>query len=441
MSVRFRVTAVATLAVLIVLVVGGAILVHLQRDTLTSTVDESLIRMSHGLITDADAGAFTVLHPHGDEDIVAQIVASDGTVLGATSNLAGAARISHWTAPARGIRVGRVASVTRHPVAHRLLARRFTLSGRVVTLYVGAPLDDVRDNINYLTRSMLATVPVMVVILAALVWVLVGRTLRPVESIRAQVASMSGTDTDQRVPEPAGTDEVARLAKTMNALLGRIEEATTRQRRFVADASHELRTPLTRMRTELEVDAAHPERADAVATHGSVLEEVTALQQLVDDLLLLARSDEGARPGQQPVDLAAVVLEESRLTPTNGVRIDTTAVTPVTVTGDTEQLRRVVRNLLDNAARYARATVSIGLSENGAGATMSVTDDGPGIPVDQRERVFERFTRVDDARAAATGGAGLGLAIAREIVERHGGTIAVGPNGAAGARFDVHLPR
>ena len=442
MSVRARVTAVATLAVLIVLVLSGAILVHLQRETLTSNVDESLVRMSDGLIADAGAGELTLLHPHGDEDIVAQIVASDGTVLGATSNLAGASRISRWTAPATGTRVGRVPSLTGHPVAHRLLARRFTLNdGRVVTLYVGAPLDDVRDNINYLTRSMLAAVPIMVAILAALVWWLVGRTLRPVESIRAQVASMRGTDIDQRVPEPRGTDEVARLARTMNALLGRIEDATKRQRRFVADASHELRTPLTRMRTELEVDVAHPERADAAGTQRSVLEEVTSLQQLVDDLLLLARSDEGARPHQQSVDLTAVVLEEALTPRVKDVVVDTTAVSPATVTGDAEQLRRVVRNLLDNAVRFARARVSIALSTNASGVTMSVTDDGPGVPAEQRERVFERFTRLDDSRAAATGGAGLGLAIAREVVERHDGTISVVANGDVGARFDVRLPR
>ena len=442
MTVRARVTAVATLAVVIVLVLSGAILVHLQRATLTSNVDESLVRMSDGLIADARAGAVTPLHPHGDEDIVAQIVASDGAVLGGTSNLAGASRISRWAAPAKGTRVKRVASVTGHPVSHRLLVRRFTLpDGRVVTLYVGAPLDDVRDNINYLTRSMLAAVPVMAAILAALVWWLVGRTLRPVELIRARVASMSGTDIDQRVPEPRGTDEVARLAKTMNALLGRIEDATRRQRRFVADASHELRTPLTRMRTELEVDVAHPEQADAVRTQRSVLEEVTSLQQLVDDLLLLARSDEGAPPKQEQFDLSEVVLEETRVPRANGVAVDTSEVEPVTVAGDPEQIRRVVRNLLDNAERYARAEISITLSERANTVTVAVADDGPGIPPEQRERVFERFTRLDDSRATATGGTGLGLAIAREIVQRHGGTISVGANGDAGARFEVRLPR
>ncbi|MBA3653405.1 MAG: HAMP domain-containing protein [Actinobacteria bacterium] len=443
MTVRARVTAAATLAVIIVLVVSGAVLVHLQRQTLTSSLDESLVRMSDGLIADGYTGTQArILHPRGDEDIVGQFVAPNGEVLAATANLVGRSRISRWVAPVTGARIGQVDALMPNGIPDRLLARRFISGGRgVVTLYVGAPLDDVRDNVRFLTRSMTAAVPLMAAILAALVWWLVGRTLHPVERIRAQVAEMGGTDTDKRVPEPAGDDEIARLAKTMNAMLSRIDDARQRQQRFVADASHELRTPLTRMRAEIEVDLAHPEGADAGATASSVLEELSGLQQLVEDLLLLARSDAGVAPQRERVDLAEIVVGEAQLAAAEGLVIDTHAVAPACVFGDPEQLRRVVRNLVANATRYAHGRIGLSLRADDDGVRLWIDDDGPGVPTDERERIFERFTRVDDARAAGTGGAGLGLAIARDIVERHGGTVRAIDGASAGARFEVHFQR
>ena len=442
MTVRARVTAVATLAVLIVLVVSGAVLVHLQRATLTSSLDESLIRMSRGLISDARANPTdAVLRPHGDEDIVAQLVGSRGEVLAATTNLAGRRRISRWVPPATGVHVDEAEAIAADGIPDRLLVRHARIAGRVVTLYVGAPVDDVRDNVRFLTRTLAAGVPLMAAVLAGVVWWLVGRTLRPVEQIRAEVAGMGGTETHKRVPEPAGEDEIARLAKTMNAMLSRIDDATQRQQRFVADASHELRTPLTRMRAELEVDLAHPEVADLNATHASVLEELVALQQLVDDLLLLARSDAMVAPPRTRVDLAALVLDEAQQSAVDGVVVDTTAVRPGYVVGDADQLRRLVRNLLANGVRHARDRVAVALDGVGDALVLAVEDDGPGVRAEDRERIFERFTRVDDARTAATGGAGLGLAIARDIVARHGGAIRVVDGDGTGARFEVELPR
>jgi signal transduction histidine kinase len=309
---------------------------------------------------------------------------------------------------------------------------------------VAGRLDDVHDSTAALGGSLMLAVPLSTAVLAGIVWWAVGRALRPVEAIRARVDRITGAELDQRVPEPATTDEIARLARTMNRMLARLQESAERQRRFVADASHELRSPLARMRTELEVDRAHPRSADPVATSASVLAEAVNLQRLVDDLLLLARGDAGAlAPGDRlPVDLdelAEGLVRQVR--GDGGVHIDASGVRPAQVAGDRAQLRRAVANLLDNAVRHARTEVVVAVRETeDCRAEVIVGDDGPGIPPTERDRVFERFTRLDDARTLADGGAGLGLAIARDIAERHGGGLALHSVAPTGARFVFTLP-
>jgi signal transduction histidine kinase len=226
----------------------------------------------------------------------------------------------------------------------------------------------------------------------------------------------------------------------MNETLDRLEDAVRRQQRFVADASHELRGPLTRIRSELEVDLARPELADPHATQRSILDEAIGLQHLVEDLLQLARSDAGAAEmTSAPVDLDDIVLREARRLRDRGrVLTDTSRVSAVQVTGDRDQLSRAVQNLLENAERHAATTVTVALDEIHGTARLTVTDDGAGIEPAQRERVFERFTRLDDARTRDSGGSGLGLAITRDIVERHGGTIHLAEGLAT--RFVVELP-
>jgi signal transduction histidine kinase len=198
------------------------------------------------------------------------------------------------------------------------------------------------------------------------------------------------------------------------------------------------------MRAELEVDAAHPESADSEATATSVLAETVGVQRLVDDLLLLARGDAGALAAlrREPVDLDDIVdTVVGNLRRAGERRIDTRGVQPVQVAADRAQLERLVGNLLDNAVRHARDRVGVTLTPTpGGGAELTVADDGPGIPPADRDRVFERFTRLDDSRSAAGGGAGLGLAIARDIAERHGGTLTLDVGGPAGARFVLTLP-
>jgi signal transduction histidine kinase len=265
--------------------------------------------------------------------------------------------------------------------------------------------------------------------------------LRPVEAIRREVEAIGGEDLHRRVPDPPVEDEIGRLAHTMNAMLARLEVATDRQRRFVADASHELRSPLTGMRTELEVNLAHPERVDWSAVAQEILDDTIQLQRLVDDLLVLAAADaapDGASR-REPVDLDEIVLAEARrVRPRTGATIDTGAVSGAQVDGDAEQLGRVVRNLLDNAVRHAESRVIVTLGESEGDAVLTVADDGPGVPAAERERIFERFARHDSGRSRSAGGTGLGLAISREIVTAHAGTIELDPDNAS--QFTVRLP-
>jgi signal transduction histidine kinase len=433
-SLRFRVTALAALAVLAVLGAAGAGLTLTHRAFLTGSLDESLGDRAEAIadLLRADRPVEGADLPA--DDVVVQVVDDAGRVVVASRGLS-SAPVWSGTPPRTTITDG---TMPNDGTDARVLA---TPSGND-TIYVAGTLEDVEQSTRTLLLSLLVAVPLSSAVLAGLVWWLVGRVLRPVEAIRTEVDRISASRLDRRVPEPPTTDEVARLARTMNAMLDRLAGASEEQRRFVADAAHELRSPLARIRAQLEVDEAHPASADPAATHGSVLAETGRLQRLVDDLLLLARGDAGAldltRAG--PVDLDDVVEQQvGARRGRAGPQIDSRDVRPVQVRGDAGQLARAVANLLDNAVRHARSAVTVTLAEAGGEAVLSVADDGPGIPAADRDRVFERFTRLDSARSA-DGGAGLGLAIARDIAERHGGGLALHSVAPAGARFVFTLP-
>jgi signal transduction histidine kinase len=229
----------------------------------------------------------------------------------------------------------------------------------------------------------------------------------------------------------------------MNQMLGRLEKAQASQRRFVSDASHELRSPVTSIRQHAEVALAHPGSTSVQALAQTVLAENLRVQRLVDDLLLLAKVDEYIlQLRRQPIDLDDLVFDEAgRLRATGSLRIDTTRVSAGRVAGDLSGLRRVLRNLSDNAAGHARTRVEFALSERDDAVVFTIDDDGPGIPENERQRVFERFVRLDDARARHDGGTGLGLAIVAELVSAHGGTVTITDSGLGGARVEVILPR
>jgi signal transduction histidine kinase len=297
-----------------------------------------------------------------------------------------------------------------------------------------------RDSQRALRTGLLVGAPLLLLALALVSWRVIGWTLAPVEALRRGAAEITGTGTAQRLPVPDARDEVRRLAETLNDMLGRLAAASAGQRAFVSDAAHELRSPLASLRTQLEV-AARLGGAETTELATDALLDVERLSTLVDDLLLLARLDEapGRTRRREPVDLgelagSVVGRYASARVP---VRLDSPA--EVVVRGDPNGLTRVLANLLDNATRHASAQVTVSVTAAGGLAELVVTDDGPGIGVADRDRVFDRFTRLDDARARESGGAGLGLAIVRELVRAHGGTVSL-RDAAPGLAVVVALP-
>lgn len=317
--------------------------------------------------------------------------------------------------------------------------RATTSAGVTLTVHAGAPLAAEQEAVGTVRGAMLVGLPALLLVVAGVTWLVTRRALRPVEGIRREMAAITASeDLSRRVPEPDSRDEIARLARTTNETLTALEASVDRQRRFVADASHELRSPIASLRTQLEVGAAHPELLDVP---GAVADTVR-LQALAADLLLLARLDAGERPGRTALDLGALVHEE--VSQRTGDRIPVTVSVPDSgvfeVNGSRGQLARVIGNLLDNAERHAEHTVAVSVRADRGGVVVAVTDDGAGVPPDERERIFERFVRLDDARTRDEGGAGLGLAIARDVTARHGGRLTVDGAPEGGARFELWLP-
>jgi signal transduction histidine kinase len=428
-TLRARITVVTTLAVFLVLGVVGAGLVGSTHRALVERLDDILDSQAELFVEDIRAGRSMDESELLDDELVAELRDAGGAVRD---------RVPADAPPLPDMPSGeRAATVEVDGAASRMVAD--PVDGG--TVLVAGGLDDVGESTAALLRSLVVAVPLAAAVLGVLVWWAVGRALRPVERIRERVDSIGAGALDRRVPEPGTPREIDRLARTMNAMLARLQAAAEQQRQFVADASHELRSPLARMRAELEVDEAHPSSADPHATAESVLAETVGLQRLVEDLLLLARGDAGAlRAHHDVIDLDEVVTGPVARARSSGAAVDASAVRPVQVRGDRSQLERAVGNLVDNAVRHADNRVTVAVAERPAGtAELVVSDDGPGVAPADRERVFERFTRLDAARSSADGGAGLGLAIARDIAERHGGTLILDPSDG-GARFVLTLP-
>jgi signal transduction histidine kinase len=316
-------------------------------------------------------------------------------------------------------------------------ARVETPRGSLV-LNVASPLGDLQRTVNRISNALLIFVPILVGLVGAMTWFMTGRALRPVSDITKRVQVISGSTLHERVPEPAVDDEIGELARTMNAMLDRLEAAVERQKRFVSDASHELRSPVASIKTQLETALLHPETTDWPAVASTLLAEDSRLELLVDNLLALARLDEGVRRTPVEVDLDEVVFEQTART--FRVPVDRSRVGAGRVVGVPQEFASVVRNLVDNATRHARSQVLVTLATVGPFVRLTVEDDGPGIAVSDRSRVFERFTRLEEGRTRDRGGSGLGLALCRRVVEASGGKIFIETSELGGASFVVELP-
>lgn len=442
-SVRWRITILAVLISALVLAASALAVALVMRAKLVDNIDGALAQQADEVEASVAADPPQALINRDPEERFAQVLDAEGNVLFATDNVRGVAAVVDLPS-------GGQAFVTRTEPevdedALRVMIRRSDAGGAVAYIVVGESIDDINEATRSLVLALLVTIPIAVAVLGAMVWWLVGRTLEPVSRMRREVDSIGLNELDRRVVASGTGDEIDELATTMNAMLTRLEESANRQRRFVSDASHELRTPLTRMRSTIEVELTQPddERTESSleSTCRSALGDVVAMQDLVDDLLVVARNDttESRRAGEL-VDLDVIVDDEVRqLRPASNVRIDMTRVSAATVIGDASQLARVVRNVLANAVRHAASRVEVSLGED-ASVELLVDDDGPGIPSEDRQRVFERFVRLDESRTQRSGGTGLGLSIAADIVSAHGGTIEIDEAPIGGARVRVTLP-
>ncbi|MEW2403251.1 HAMP domain-containing sensor histidine kinase [Streptomyces sp. NPDC046862] len=472
-SVRARATLAATLVVAIALVAAGTAVLLALRTNLIDQADAQAenearkvaVDLAFGVphreldLPDAEDNPVQVLDPRGhvvaaDEDVesMSPVAAAgagraEGTPATADGDDDADAGDGHGDAdqdegtPAAGeiSEEARIipgtATVDGHTGDYRFAEVEVTTSQKVtLTVYAGASLSAEKGAVGTAQTTMLIGLPLLLVTVGGATYVVTRRALRPVEGIRAEMAAITASeDLSRRVPEPDTHDEIARLASTTNETLAALETSVERQRRFVADASHELRSPIASLRTQLEVGAAHPELLDV---EGAV-EDTVRLQRLAADLLLLARLDAGERPQDARFDLAKLVREEAG----GRDRVHLDGVDAVEVTGSRSQLARVLGNLLDNARRHAHDRVDVTLRTDGAWAVLQVADDGSGVPPEERERIFERFVRLDESRSRDDGGAGLGLAIARDIAVRHGGTLGVGEAPGGGALFGLRVPR
>lgn len=432
---RLRITALVVLVVGLALDIGSVILVQLLHSHLVDSSRSSAETRAGSLVSllkatpDLDRASLG-----DDDDEFVQILDRGGRVVVASENVAGepAVRLSDDDDDA--------VDVDGDPYV--VVRERLETSAGRRTVVTGSSLEAAHDATGSLSKLLAVGVPAMLLLVGATTWLMVGRTLAPVDRIRREADEISATQLHRRLPEPERQDEIGRLAHTMNLMLDRLDQAQQQQRRFVSDAAHELRSPIASIKQNAEVASTYPDHLSSEELVDTVLVESTRLERLVTALLGLARLDERAPDSTQAaVDLDDLVFEEARrLRRTTSLRIDTTAVSAGRVAGEEALFSQVLRNLVDNAERHARGTIALALSEQGSQVHLSVDDDGPGIPEEDRERVFERFVRLDEARARDDGGSGLGLAIVHDIVTACGGSVAVTGSHLGGASLSVILP-
>ena len=432
-SVRVRVTLLATVLVAVVLTVGALLLTRAVEGRLVNDRERAASAAVGATVDQVEAGV-----PLGS---ITQGSFDQGAGVGIFNSTTGDP-VGTFTLPVKTIRVlpgdgtaagGDVVFISGpSPQDITYDAAPVAVAGGRFYVVGMASLAEVRRSVRTLWSGLRFGIPLVVLAVAIVAWFLAGRALRPVEAMRQEVENISATTLQRRVREPRSRDEVARLARTMNSMLARLQSSRDHERQFLSDASHELRSPLASMRAQLET-GTWPDHADGVKA------EATRLAHIVDDLMDLAKADEAAPPTAE-TDLDEVVLEEvAAIAPTVTASIDTANVGAARLIGDRPALARLVRNLVDNAGRHAATRIEVSLAHTDGTTTLIVDDDGDGVPETDRQRIFDRFTRTDTSRSRDTGGVGLGLAVVRATARRHGGDVRCDASPLGGARFTVSL--
>jgi signal transduction histidine kinase len=431
--VRVRVTLAATMAALLVALLGaGLFLVSLRRameNQLVTSAQQQIAEVQ-ALLRSGDDPRDAVLT--GKSDVIIQLLGPQGQIV-ASDHPRVHSTLLEQPGTDKDVKIHQLED---HYV---VVAKRSDPGPGMIV--VGRSTDQVKHATAASALLLSFAVPVGLALVAMAVWLSVGRALRPVESMREEAATITAAHLNRRLAVPDGRDEIPRLAATLNEMLDRIDATSRVQRQFVSDASHELRSPLATLRQLAEVARDYPDRTGQDSLARDVLAEEGRMEELVAALLLLARIDDGVPHAAGPVDLDDLVLDHARrLRHDDGPRIDVSGVSAGQVVGDPVLLGQVVRNLLSNALRHGRNEVSVSLQEYDDQVVLTVDDDGNGIPEADRQRVFERFVRLDEARARDGGGSGLGLAIVHKVVDELGGSVRVQESANGGARFVVEMP-
>lgn len=438
-SVRFRTTVGAALVLFGLLALVGVGVNWFVGRQVQQSFDQTLLEQAidRAALIDEGASIDSLITPVGYEEVVAAIDV-DGTVL-ASSGLAVPTTLGSLPAGVSNFDFVIVESGGEVEEETLRVAVAEAVSGiRIVVANGGESARDTRAAV----RNMLfGVIPLTALAGAAVVWRVTGRALKPVKTMRNELNAVVGARDGRRVTEPGTGDEIDELGSTINGVLDRLDEQSLVQRRFVADASHELKSPLANARVIIDTAAKVPDDNEYERVTSAVGSELQRLQALVEDLLYLAQGDEGAPRALQTIDLADVVFDESeRVAATSRKRIDASRVVPASVTVEPSEAARAVRNLLENAERFAVERVSVSVQQTAVAVTVIIADDGPGIAVEDRATVFERFGRIDTDRARSAGGTGLGLSIVASIAERNGGAVVLTESPTGGAQFELSFP-
>jgi signal transduction histidine kinase len=429
------------------LLLGAVLLTSLEKRSHLAEVDRELDDRIAAIAMDAATGQLGRELPQtGLESGIVQAINEAGKVVASTPGLGRKPVLNLFEAPP-----SRPAHRTIRATIYAGEYERWRIAGiRIVTtelkslrLYVATDLTELEIANVRLRRNLFLGIPLLVLGFGIISWFATRWSLKPVEQLTASVNAMSPDHLGERLPEPASDDEMAELVRTMNRLLERVGEARKRERRFAADASHELRTPITTARLNLEIAQANPTQESLAQAVEFTLIEVGRLETLARDLLELNRLDQSrVRANATEIDLRELVHTEvghrQKKLPQLSFEID--APQSTAVFGVTTLLVRVVRNLLENAERHARSCISVRVVSLKDSVSLTIYNDGPPIALEDRRRVFEPFTRLDEARSRQDGGSGLGLAIAADVIAAHGGTIAVIDDPRGGAAFEVVIP-
>jgi signal transduction histidine kinase len=428
----------------VALALAAVLLASALRVALIDGLDVSARQGAIEVATLLDQGRLPSPVPVPPDTVTVQVLNAQGRIVNTS---AGADRLVPMLPPAQArqaARTGQAQMLAGPPIGMPSLLRVVAVPARGQHVVIAAvSFAQVHASLATLARALFIGTPLLFGLLALAIWLVTGYTLRPIAALSRGAAAVSGTGRPRDLPVPPARDEVRALAITLNDMLARLADAQQRQRDLVSDTAHELRSPVASIRAQLEVALDHPDGVDWAETARDVHADTLRLARLAEDLLLLARLD-GQPPRRTPADLAALCVAAVAGYATARVPVQVTVpeagAAACVVAGDPDALRRLLVNLLDNAVRHAASQVRVSVRSEAGWAVLTVTDDGPGIPASDRERVFGRFTRLDNARdRTGEDGAGLGLAIVRSTAEAHGGSASLGDAGP-GLRAVVRLP-